>query len=129
MKRILPAILIVISFAACKKTAVNPGLFGRWELTRMYGGLSYRDSVYTKGNGNIYQFNRDSTYKKYDSGALTSQGRFHIRTDNGYHPQTTYVILFDSDTYGEPMSITGTTLTLGTSVADGFASDYQKTSN
>jgi hypothetical protein len=39
------------------------------------------------------------------------------------------MIYFNHSTYGEAFQISGTALTIGTSVADGLQSDYQKISN
>ena len=54
----------VVAISSCEKGGtVAPGFFGKYELRRQYGGLYYRDSTYKAGNGTVYQFNSDSTYK------------------------------------------------------------------
>jgi len=129
MKGVLfTTIILVFIFSACKKTELVPGLIGRWELRYQSGGWGY-DSTYVAGNGNIYQFNRDSTYKRYDKGALAAAGRFHIRHENSYQMQSVNSIFFDNDVTGDPISVQGTKLIMGTSVADGITSNYQKISN
>ncbi|HTK19509.1 MAG TPA: hypothetical protein VL442_08355 [Mucilaginibacter sp.] len=127
MKKLLIILLIcsVYCFTACKKgNSISPNLFGKWELRRTYGGFGGMDSVYKAGNGNILQFNRDSTYKRFEANKLVSQGAFHIKK---YSPG--YGIFFDNTTYGDAFEMKGTTITIGTTVTDGVASDYQKVSN
>ena len=134
MRTYLLLTLIVVGALACKKTEpVRPGLFGKWEIHRRYGSLLGFDSTYKAGNGTIYQFNSDSTYKYYIKNKLASTGAFHIRALNvpdvlGIAPS--FKIYFDSDTtYGEPFSYSGTAMTIGTAANDGIASDYVKIGN
>jgi hypothetical protein len=131
MKKYLLLIVIVTALAACKKTHVvlSPGLIGKWELRRTYGGFSYHDSTYRAGNGNIYQFNSDSTYKRFDNKTLAASGIFHIHKDNGYQPQSLTIIIFDDNIGGDPIAINSDKLTIGTTIADGIAYDYQKIAN
>lgn len=129
--------LLFIGIAAfcmmgCNKgSSVSPALFGKWELRRMYGGFSYRDSIYKAGNGTAYQFNTDSTYKHFTKNQLDGQGVFHIVKYN--NPAANYIssyqIYFDNTTYGEPFSTKGDMITIGTTVTDQIASDYQRISN
>ena len=94
----------------------------------MYGGFAYRDSVYKPGNGTLYQFNSDSTYKHYVKGQLNSQGVFHIKK-NGirWSDNVAYdALLLDNDTYGDIITFKDSTLTIGTTVTDGIAKDYVK---
>jgi len=134
MKRLLPILLLYgpCYLAACKKgEQVSASLFGKWELRRMYGGFSYRDSIYKPGNGTCYQFNNDSTYKHYTKNKLDAQGVFHVsKFDNSsmtYLPD--HQIFFDNILYGQPFQMNGLTITIGTTVTDQIASDYQKISN
>jgi len=133
MKKAFLLVLIVgCCLLACKKgTMVSPGLFGKWELRHSYGGLAGYDSVYKAGNGNIYQFNSDSTYKHFAANNLLSEGVFHIKHYNNpaANSISEYMIFFDNNTYGDAFSMKGTTITLGTTVTDGIAADYQKISN
>jgi hypothetical protein len=117
--------------SACKKgSSISPNLFGKWELRHSYGGFGGMDSVYKAGNGNIYQFNSDNTYKRFASKQLVSSGSFHIKHYNpGEITLSEYEIFFDNNTYGDAFNMKGTTITIGTTVADGLASDYQKISN
>jgi len=102
MRKILILMAVVCSaITACKKSllvnpnttaaqqnssqspapnSVTPGLFGKWELTRIHGGIwgAYeRDSASVVAMGIIYQFNSDSTYQYYVQGTLNEQGQFH----------------------------------------------------
>jgi len=132
MRAILLLLLLATCALACKKSEpVQPGLFGKWELRHSYGGLAGFDSVYRAGNGNILQFNSDSTYKRFDPKGLAKTGVFHIKryTSSTENPVTTYMIFFDNTTYGDAFYMKGTTITIGTTVADGIASDFQKTGN
>ena len=128
MKTVLLIVAVCFCMLACKKDkAVSPGLFGKWELRRMYGGFGYRDSTYAPGNGNIYQFNRDSTYKHLENGSLTEAGFFHIKK-NGFRvgdSEFSDVILFNNGD-GSPITLKDNKLTLGTTVTDGIAADYEK---
>jgi hypothetical protein len=130
MKAILFSIVIACCLLACKKESVRPGLFGKWELRRVQGGdFVAVDSVFKPGNGNAYQFNSDSTYKKFVKGVLSSSGRFHIPKNNSPVENYFVVILFDNDTTGEAFAMNGVELTLGSAASGGLESDYQKISN
>jgi len=120
--------LVACSFAACKKSGITPGLFGKWELRRSHGGFAYSDSTYKAGNGNIFQFSSDSTYKQFSNNALTAQGKFHI-VKLVYGGSTSAGIVFDDSGNPEQFTFGGTTFALGTTFADGMVSDYQKISN
>ena len=124
-KLLILAPVIILFITACKKTEVVPGLIGKWELRHESGGWGH-DSTLVAGNGNIYEFNRDSTYKRYHDGALAASCKFHIRKGNGYQMQSVNSILFDNDPYGEPVVISGVKLSIGTSVADGITYEYIK---
>lgn len=122
--------LFLVAFcllAGCKKTATPPdGIIGKWELRKSYGGFAYHDSTFLAGNGTIYQFNPDSSYRFYIKNKLTKQGTFHTRT---VHQDVSGIsghqILF-SDGTGQPFDLQGSRLTLGTTITDGIAMDYQK---
>ncbi|MFI5162498.1 MAG: hypothetical protein ACHQHN_14555 [Sphingobacteriales bacterium] len=129
MKKVLLLIIIAaIGFTACKKTGVNPGLFGKWELRRSYGGFAYFDSTYKAGNGNVYQFGNDSTYKLFIKGKLSAQATFHI-VKLMYGGSTNSGIVFNDTGNPEAFVFGGTKLTIGTSTNDGIASEYEKVSN
>jgi len=132
MRTILLLVLVVVCALACKKSApVTPGLFGKWELRHSYGGLAGFDSVYKAGNGNVLQFNSDSTYKRFESKRLAATGVFHIKHYNNptENSISTYMIFFDNTTYGDAFDMKETTITIGTTAADGIASDFQKIGN
>jgi hypothetical protein len=134
MKILLIILLIgsVYGISACKKgNSISPTLFGKWELRHSRGGFAGFDSVYKAGNGNIFQFNSDSTYKRFEANKLAATGVFHIRHYNNPAENTDseYAILFDNTIYGEPFYMKGSTITIGTTATDGVASDYQKISD
>lgn len=134
MKRLLIILLIcsVYCISACKKgNSVSPTLFGKWELRHSRGGYGGFDSVYKAGNGNIFQFNSDSSYKRFEANKLVSSGIFHIKHYNtpSENSISEYAIFFDNAIYGDAFSMKGTTITIGTTVTDGVASDYQKISD
>ena len=132
MRTILLLSLVTVCALACTKSApITPGLFGKWELRRSYGGIAGFDSVYKAGNGNIFQFNSDSTYKRFAVNKLTATGVFHIKHYNNPNENSIseYMIFFDNTTYGQPFNMKGTTITIGTIVTDQVASDFQKISD
>lgn len=129
MKRLLLILVIAGSLVACKKNAGTSSapdrwMIGRWELSSMSGG--WKDTIFARGNGNIYQFYGNNTYKKYTASQLEAQGSFRIAN---LQEQNFYMIYFDKDTTGTQLSYQNGMLTLGTSVADGPAWTYQKISN
>lgn len=135
MKKILLIMFVAACFAACKKSRItlNSTLFGKWELHRRYGGnIIPPDTTYKPGNGNILQFNPDSTYKSYTNGMLTRSGVFHIIKRSGY--QTTQEpndqIYFDNDTTSKSyITISGTVLALIPLMPDIGTTQYDKISN
>jgi hypothetical protein len=130
MKTCLIIIATCFFLMACKKSEpISPGLFGKWELRRMYGGLAGFDSTYKAGNGRIYQFNRDSTYKHFTMNKQDAQGVYHIKKNNNPFANSVDEIIFDNNIYGDPFSLNGTKLTIGTAIADGIAMDYVKIKN
>jgi hypothetical protein len=129
MKSILFIFIGACFFLACKKSAtITPVPVGKWELRHQLGGWGY-DSTYVAGNGNIYEFRSNSTFKKYDKGTLLDQGTFRIQTNNNPSANSVNIILFNSDVSGQPFSMSGITMTIGTSIADGITSEYQKIAN
>lgn len=135
MKKILFVLVIVAAVTACKKSKVtlNGTLFGKWELHRRYGGnIIPPDTLYKPGNGNILQFNIDSTYKSYTNGALTRSGIFHIIKRSGEQatPEPNDEIYFDSDISSKSyITISGTVLTLAPLTPDIGITAYDKISN
>jgi len=132
MRTIILLTLIAVGALACTKSApVTPGLFGKWELRHSYGGLAGFDSVYKAGNGNILQFNSDSTYKRFEANKPAATGVFHIKHYNNptENSISEYTISFDNNNYEEPFHMKGTTITIGTTITDQVASDFQKISD
>jgi hypothetical protein len=129
MRKYLIIMLTLVVFASCKKdagTASAPTrwMIGRWELRSMSGG--FEGTILPSGNGNIYQFYGNNTYKKYTASQLTAQGSFRVAS---LSEQDFYMIYFDKDSTGTQLSYQNGMLTLGTSVADGPSWTYQKISN
>ena len=132
MKTILLMMIAACLMMACKKSGtVNPEFFGKWELHRTYGGFGGLDSTYAAGNGTVFQFNSDSTYKHFTKNKLDAQGAFHIKIYNNPTENTiaNKMIFFGNDTVGTPIYPTTAKLTIGTTAADGLASDYVKIQN
>jgi hypothetical protein len=136
MKKILCLILAVSGFAACKKSGTpshTGGLIGKWELHRRYGGFIIPpDTTYKPGNGNILQFNADSTYKRYTNGTLTQSGIFHTR--NYFSDRMTAArfdeLYFDSDTAAKSLvNVSGTLLAVGSLIPDVGTTVYEKLQN
>lgn len=128
MKRVLLVIVVAFTLAACKKTVITPGLFGKWELRNEAGGIAGIDSTYKAGNGTAIQFNSDSTYQHYIKGKLYNQGTFHIETV--YPPTGPYEeIFYDGNTSGQYLKLSGTQLVIGQDFADGMTATYQKIAN
>lgn len=135
MKRLLLILVVAGGLVACKKsstitTAMNKstGIAGWWELRRTSGGLR-PDSIYASGNGNIYEFNSNNTYKKYQATLLVAQGVYRIVASPGASANGVILIYFDDSTTGEQLQYDSQTLTIGTSAADGPAWTYQRISN
>lgn len=52
-------VMVVLPFdiqGCTKGSPASLDLFGKWELRRTNGGLSYRDISFQTGNGTAYQF-------------------------------------------------------------------------
>jgi hypothetical protein len=136
MKIFLLIIVAACFMLACKKSApISPGLFGKWELRKKYGGWTGIDSVYKSGNGTAFQLNSDSTYKQFVNGKLTAEGVFHYKKNSIQIGNSFYdALIFGNNinvtiSYNNMVNIIGTKLTLGTSITDGIAEDYQKIQN
>lgn len=108
------------------KTVANSPLFVKWELRIERGGLQ-PDRNFATGNGNIVQFNADSTYAFYIDGAVIKQVTFHITTKiYAQGPEKLDLIYYDNNTNGEVIDVQNDMLTLGTSIADGPSYVYAK---
>ena len=128
MRTTILLIFVIACALACKKSEpVQPGLFGKWEIRNRSGSIAGFDSTYKAGNGTIMQFNSDSTYKYYIKNKLTLSGTFHIRPF-GALGEVTH-IYFNGDTIGQPFSINGIEMNIGTSDDDGVVAHYVKVAN
>ena len=123
MKKVFLLIFVAATLFACKKERiVSKGYIGTFELRARYGGLAGINEKYDPGNGNIFQFNTDSTFKSYTDRKLTNQGTFSIRKDSR---TTNNRIYFSYDPqYGHDIALNKDTLTLGTAVTDNIATVY-----
>jgi hypothetical protein len=129
MKQVLLVIVVAIALTACKKTVIQPGLFGKWELRNEVGGIAGIDSNYSAGNGTALQFSSDSTYKHYIKGKLNDQGTFHISSSNSPSGNSVVQIFFNGNTSGQLFVFSGIQLTIGEDFDDGIAATYQKISD
>jgi hypothetical protein len=126
MKKIIWILLAAASLVACKKNQVTtPSVItGRWELRAMSGG--FKDTLSAAGNGMIYQFNSDYTFKHFTKGVQDGQGTYQYK--KGAYPFSgyNYDALILNNEPGELATINGNKLSIGTSVADGPEWDFQK---
>ena len=128
---VLSAVFLIVgcrkelSVTHIKNSSVDDALFAKWELRQTNGGLQ-PGVAYASGNGNIVQFNADSTYAIYTGGdAVSKRGTFHItKTALTMGAATFDVIYYDHATCGEPIVLQGDSLTIGTSAADGPSALY-----
>lgn len=132
MKTIVIIIFGISIFAvACHKDqatiiTTGKGLFGKWELRHTF--LNTGEIIYPAGNGNIIQFNKDSTFSFYDELTLTGHGTFHI----GMSKPINGIIYPDSIFYKPAISaadviqLKNDTLIIGSSALDGPSALYIK---
>jgi hypothetical protein len=130
----LVLVFCVAGTMGCKKDKkvtppVNLGdaaLFSKWELRNQSGGLR-PDVNYAPGNGNILQFNQDSTYTFFIGNAVFQHGVFHINEKTSMtEPDKFKYIYYDKETAGYPLVIRHDTLIIGNNAADGIESMYIK---
>jgi hypothetical protein len=128
MKKYLLMIFAVCSLVACKKNGVSPGIniVGKWELHERTGGnIIPQDTTYKAGNGNIYQFNKDSSYQQYINGALAVNGTYHLHNS---------ILSFNDNSYGDEVfyysvAISGNMLTFRPQMPDIATTVYNKIQN
>lgn len=121
-------ILVAGMFAACTKSGdVSPiNVIGRWELSHRFGGnILPQDTTYKAGNGNIIQFNADSTFKQYANGAIINSGSFHIQNSQLYFNTNT----FNDQQFYSFVSVAGNLLTLKPVLGDIATTKYLKIGN
>lgn len=117
-----------------KSDILSTNLFGKWELTRRTGGnILPQDTTFKAGNGNMFQFNSDSTYAQYISGTLSATGVYHI-IKNGLKIDTSVynILYFNTDSSFIAKSIIvlkGTQLTIHPLLGDFATTIYNKLSN
>jgi hypothetical protein len=128
MKRFLLVVLVASSLAACKKNGVTPSvnIVGKWELHERKGGnILPQDTTYQAGNGNIYQFNSDSSYKQFTNGALTASGTFQLYGNQLYFNNGAYI----DQAFYYTASVSGNILTIRPWIADIATTMYDKIQN
>ena len=121
-------ILVAGMFAACTKSGdVSPiNVIGRWELSHRFGGnILPQDTTYKAGNGNIIQFNADSTFKQYANGAIINSGSVHIQNSQLYFNTNT----FNDQQFYSFVSVAGNLLTLKPVLGDIATTKYLKIGN
>jgi hypothetical protein len=128
MKRILLIVLIACAASACKKTAISPGLVGKWELRHEMGSIVGFDSTFKAGNGRILKFNSDSSFQQYNNSKLITQGKFHIHKAS-YEMGSPQSITFNDSGYESAYILNGDKLQIGADFDDGVETDYQKISD
>ena len=128
MKNYLLMILVAGMFAACTKSGeISPvNLIGKWELSHRYGGnILPQDTTFQAGNGNILQFNADSSFKQYANGAVISSGSFHIHNGQLYFNTNAY----NAQQFYDMVSVSGNLLTIKPILGDIATTQYLKIGN
>jgi hypothetical protein len=129
MKKGLLIIIALGCLVACKKEQalqITPGLFGKWELAYVHGGL--RSPLAITNSGNMYQFNSDSTYVKYLGNQVTASGKFSIKIQEIRDTIKFGLITFTKPTYSDAWAETPHAIIIGSSAADGPSYEYHKLS-
>ncbi|TWR30201.1 hypothetical protein FPZ43_04455 [Mucilaginibacter pallidiroseus] len=132
MKKALLIFFAAAGVISCQKQDSKPmsaNLFGRWELAATHGGLSMPRPAPT-GNGDMYQFNKDSTYSRYIDNKITAQGKFSINITETRDSLKFGIITFTNPTYKDAwmQSVSGRII-IGSSAADGPSYEYRKISS
>jgi hypothetical protein len=128
MKKILLLLFISTAVIACKKESSTnaSGLFGKWELTAVHGGLSSPRAV-DAGSGDLYEFKSDSTFTRYQDNKITNKGKFSVRFDEERNGTKFGMIYFTgTTTYKDAFQIRPSTILVGSSAADGPSYEYKK---
>ncbi|RFZ91717.1 hypothetical protein D0C36_09660 [Mucilaginibacter conchicola] len=128
MKKYLLFLAIGFALASCKKDSSNisSGLFGKWELRSRSGGFTGITTKYAAGNGEIYQFNGDSTYTFTEKDRLIGSGGFRINITSKEKDRQYGTIKFDGVDDDEMFTAKADTISIGTVYADGMISTYVK---
>ena len=82
MKKILTILILLITIAACKKdnkVKRSASIFGTWELRNSTDPFGRINQTFPPGNGNILQFNSDSTFsQRYSQSNVIVAGTFQV---------------------------------------------------
>jgi hypothetical protein len=91
----LCGLIILLFILGCKKSDpdIVPDPVGKWEASRDVGG-EYQGTVFNPGNGNIFEFTRDS-FRKYENGQLTDSGSYTIFKET--YKTFSYRVIFNND--------------------------------
>ena len=121
------------TFAGIKKSdSLTTGLFGKWEITKRFGG-NILPANFQAGNGTVYQFNSDSTYKHYQDGTLNESGVFHIVKSALKYDTVAYNVLYFNNDHSlfasSIITVNGNQLTLAPLMPDFARTVYIKTGN
>ncbi|HET6995036.1 MAG TPA: hypothetical protein VFI06_08645 [Chitinophagaceae bacterium] len=80
MKRIVVLLLIISAFGCTKQHArVENNIQGNWELRKLEGGIGGL-IVFQPGNGHIYEFNNDASYRYLDNGIVKETGTYTLQS-------------------------------------------------
>jgi hypothetical protein len=127
MKKIILMMMVAAGLAACKngqQVAPSSVLTGKWELRETLGG--FKDSSYAAGNGTIYQFNSNNTFKHFTNGTQDDQGTYAYKKDGVTFSGYKYDALILNNAPGQIVDLNGDKLSIGTAIADGPQSNFQK---
>jgi hypothetical protein len=135
MKPILLMICLgmsVMIFAGCKKNSSDPSasLTGGWEMRTSVGGL-LPGKIYPAGNGNIWEFKKDS-FRTYWNGKLIDSGKYQITKDavSPFGTKLNRIMTSPSDKIGGlfyQFSNDTLSLYMGYFLSDGATSTYVRT--
>ena len=128
MKKYFLILAIAFVVLACKKdkTVVNTSVFGKWELRAKSGGFTGATTKYAAGNGDIYQFNNDSTYTWTEKDRLLGSGKFHISITGKEKNMQYGTIKFDGIDENEMFTFKTDTISVGSMIAEAMISTYVK---
>jgi hypothetical protein len=79
MKNMAICLLIISAFSCTKQqSSVEETIHGNWELRKLEGGVTGL-IIYQSGNGHIYEFKDNSTFRYVDNGTVTETGTYTLQ--------------------------------------------------
>jgi hypothetical protein len=131
MKKLLVALLIIVSFYGCEKNYVDvsPSIIGKWSWVSTCGGFAFQ-CIYADSTPQKIKLiiTADSIYKFYQNDTLIVNFKFHTYELTGYRPDNsvqTYLMKWDS--IGEAMLfLNHDQLTIGDGSLDGYSWQYKR---